>query len=230
MPVLQSWPCISRTLRLMSSQIQLYTTGIQPAPVWTTNAVDTSSSALCCHFGWAQRATEPTSVPEKGTAPVLVSPHHLTWANNVAGDISQPPAVTGIRVWVQRATKAAASGSLGIQKARDGDYYRLLVTPDFCFCPQEAASNSSDWCLGRIPPGVLVQNSWVIGSCGRGACWGCRVNVLLVAALLLTLALPRLREALTSAAVFGSSSPVRLGPTDPPFPVSGLQLCAGVDV
>lgn len=57
-----------------------------------------------------------------------------------------------------------------------------------------------------------------------------QVYVLLVAVLLLALALPGLREALTSTGVFGSSSPVRLGPADPSFPVSGLQLCGVVDV
>lgn len=154
-----------------------------------------------------------------GTAPALVSPHHSNVGQEWCwGPQPQPPIV--IRIRVQRATKAAAPGLLGIQKSMKWRFLHLLATPTFYCCPRRQHLTAVAGAWAEIPAGVLVQNCWANWLLWQRTLLGMQGCGLLESALLLTLALPWLREALISG-VFGSFSPVRLGPADPLFQCLG---------
>lgn len=222
----------------MSWQIQPYTTVIHPVPVWATNAVDTSSSALCCHFGkgWIQRATEPTSAGTLGLEKAWRHQHWslhtlLMWANNGAGHLSLSfQLLLGLAFGFREPQRLQLQGHWG-SKRHEMEISTGCCQPQLDVAAprrQHLTAVTGAWAL--IPPGVLVQNRWGNWLLWQRSLLGMKGYVLLVADLVLILALPGLREVLTSTGVFSSSSPVRLGPIWSPFSVSGLQYHCVVDI
>lgn len=154
----------------------------------------------------------------------------LMWANNGAADLSFQ-LLLGLEFGFRESQRLQLKGHWG-SKRHEMEISTGCWQPQLSLAaPRRQHPTAVTGAGHRFLQGSLSSVTEVIGSCGRGACWGCLLGyVLLVAALLLTLALPWFREALTSTGVFSSSSPVRPGPTDPSFPESGLQMCAVVDV